>query len=378
MYNAMMGFKEKQVRQFDASAPESSPCEGGASGSDGLEEYLTTLCRRLLEDETIGPEDNVFERGGDSITAVELLSEVERALGLKLDADVFFRAPTTRGLTRAFQKGDWSGHRARVAVLQPHGSRPPLVLMPGMGCNVLGYFHLCKHLGQERPVYGLQIWSADEREAIPTLEALAAHYVTMLREFQPEGPYQLAGYSYGGMLAFEMARQLVAEGQAVAYVGLIDTKGKGYGSVLTPSERIVREVRALGRTDLSHLPAHVYQRWRELSAGVRYHFIRRVSRSSSSSPSPGSTAQSAIHRLAVADRRARWAYRPKPYPGRIHLLRAERQPTSEVYDYGDPHMGWSGLAQGGIVIHPVPGDHASILDEPAARVLAAQMLLHLA
>src|SRR5207244_10359983 len=143
-----------------------------------------------------------FELGGSSLLAVQLLGQVRKTTGKNITLSALFQAPTVEELARLLEEKP--GGRSSLAALQPHGSKPPLILVHGAGGGILwGYANLAPHLGADQPVYAIEPKAAPEET--PTVQDLASRYITELRSLQPQGPYQLGGYCFGGYVAYEMA-----------------------------------------------------------------------------------------------------------------------------------------------------------------------------
>src|SRR6185295_19030205 len=142
-----------------------------------------------------------------------------------------FQAPTVARLAAVIEK-DWTPAWSSLVEIQPGGSRPAFFCVHALGGNVVEYYELARHLGEEQPFYGLQSQGFDGKRSPHTrVEDMAAHYIKELRELQPEGPYFIGGRSLGGMVAFEMAQQLRAQGQTIGLLALLDTYPSGYAKL---------------------------------------------------------------------------------------------------------------------------------------------------
>jgi thioesterase domain-containing protein len=201
------------------------------------------------------------------------------------------------------------------------------------------------------------------------LEEIAGRFVDDLVTVQPDGPYYLGGYSFGGRLAFEMARRLEAMGRRVAFLGLIDTYGPGYPAHLPPMRRIWSHLRAATHPDPRERRRYIRERL--LRVGGR---VRGLTRKLLASPW--------ADRLLVPDyirddyHYHRWLsqqYAPAPYAGRLTLFRAIEVPERIGTDFSDPYLGWGRLAAGGVDVRPVPGDHLSLLARPHVGSLARSL-----
>ncbi|HYX22780.1 MAG TPA: condensation domain-containing protein, partial [Thermoanaerobaculia bacterium] len=275
--------------------------------------------------------------------------------------------------------------------IQPLGARAPLFCVHALGGEVLGYYQLARQLGTDQPVYGLQARPLDgqagqagkagQAEAPQTtIEEMAAEYLDAVRGLQPAGPYLLAGYSFGGVVAFEMARQLTRAGEEVALLAILDqpvSPGDEAAAVDTAAiiaEMLKHHARGQGRTleldeeALRGLPLddqlarglEVLGGLEALGPGFDVPLLRDLALGWSS-------------RATAVER-----YRVAPYPGKITLVRASdvdplalREVTPERRQvFADPTLGWGAVAAGGVEVHLVPGSHQTIVAAPHVEILA--------
>jgi FkbH-like protein len=344
-----------------------------------LETRLCDIWQRLLHIDRVGITDNFFEIGGHSLLAVRLFAEINRVTGKKLPLVTIFQSPTIEQLAQHLAQGPTESSRSLLVPLQPNGSRPPLFLVHGAGGDILwGYANLSAHMPDEQPIYGIKSCGQAGREEFTRIEDMAACYVEELRGFQPHGPYYLGGYCFGGNVAYEMARQLHASGERVAFVALLDSApaNAGYEKIhwwapryglrfirnlyywledfaqQSPKERrdfIIRKLRILGRKftrtrgarnvdleaviDVSHFPENELRLWR-------------------------------IHLQALVD------HVQQPYPGEVLLLRTRGQPL--LCSLEDDFC-WRKLAQAGVQVIVIPGSHENVFMEPNVRTLAKEL-----
>ena len=191
---------------------------------DGLELELVQMWERLLEVSPIGVRDDFFELGGHSLLALRLVAEVERRFEQRIPLATLFPAVTVETVARALRQAPGAGPRSPLLTLQPAGDRTPLFFVHPIGGAATCYLALSRHLGPQRPFYALEdpaLYGDETLES--TLPSLAARYLAAVREARPHGPYALGGWSYGGIVAFEMARQLEAQGETVEAVLLVDS-----------------------------------------------------------------------------------------------------------------------------------------------------------
>ncbi|HVS00369.1 MAG TPA: amino acid adenylation domain-containing protein, partial [Thermoanaerobaculia bacterium] len=191
-----------------------------------IEKVLADTWAEILGRERVGVADDFFALGGHSLLAVRLMARIEHLFGVKLPIALLFEAPTLGHLAAAIQSAPVE--RSALVRLQVGGAGRPLFLIHPVGGGVFAYVELAKKLGAERPVYGLQ--AVAEGNGHPaTMEDLAARYLARVREVQAEGPWLLAGWSSGAVMAYEMARQIESSGDATALLAMIDPPAPGEG-----------------------------------------------------------------------------------------------------------------------------------------------------
>ncbi len=190
-----------------------------------LQHQLVWIWEELLDVRPIGIRDNFFYLGGHSLLAARLVERVEQAYGKRIPLATLFAGPTIEDLAKALQSEaqEGAGGRTPVVAVQASGSKRPFFYLHGVW-NGEGFycFQLARRLGPEQPFYALEPYHFDGLRVAPTMEAVAAAHLESLRAVQPEGPYMLGGFCVGGVVAYEMARQLRAEGQRVDLLVLID------------------------------------------------------------------------------------------------------------------------------------------------------------
>ena len=183
---------------------------------------LRQIWEELLEVRSIGIRDNFFYLGGHSLLAARLVDQIEQVFGKKLPLATFFAGPTIEQLAQAMQTEEERSSRTPLVAVKASGSRRPFFYLHGAWDSDAFYcFHLARHLGPDQPFYTLAPYNFDGLQAVPTVEEMAAAHIQSLRTLQPEGPYLLGGFCNGGLVAYEMARQLHAEGQKVDLLVLI-------------------------------------------------------------------------------------------------------------------------------------------------------------
>jgi thioesterase domain-containing protein/acyl carrier protein len=342
-----------------------------------MEKALAEIWAKVLGVERVGVNDNFFELGGHSLLAVRLFSQIEKSLGHKLPIASLFRAPTIAALAALIHEPDGNHGWSPLIAIQPQGDRLPFFAVHcGFG-QVLFYRPLAQLLGPNQPFYGFQSQGLDGRSFKHTsLEAMASYYIEEMRGVQPHGPYFLGGYCTGGMIAFEMAQQLHAEGEEIALLVLFDAQNPAqppqrytrvervklrfqYGSRLAPSEQI--------RYFAQQFDGHL-KKWQERFKKMRY---RMLNIDVDAGVVPDEFRQ--LHVLLSLER-ALDGYKPRAYPGRITLFRATT--PGEYFCYTADYIsdfGWTKLAAGGLEIHQIPGDHTSMFGESNIGMTAEKL-----
>ncbi|HEX6745675.1 MAG TPA: amino acid adenylation domain-containing protein [Longimicrobium sp.] len=331
--------------------PYETPC-------DGWELRLRRIWEELFGVSPIGVTENFFDLGGHSTAAVRMLAAVEREFGCQLPLAVLLGAGTIQRLAAVLRDRSAPASSSPLVPIRASGSRPPLFCVHGMGGEVLGYVELAQCLGADQPFYGLQSlpWQGGD-DAELSLEEIAASYLAAVREVQPEGPYHLAGYSFGGFVALEMAQQLAAAGESVALLAILDTSLNARSTAADWAEVILRFARPGCPVTADEL-----RRAGGVEAQVAYAVDHGVF-------PPGVTADVALRylRAGIRHSEAKQRYELRPYPGPITLFR-----SLDGHGDGDadPTLGWGPLAEGGLEIVDVPGNHDLILQRPHVQVLA--------
>ncbi|WP_163864655.1 non-ribosomal peptide synthetase [Myxococcus eversor] len=362
---------------------ESGLAVRGAGALTDTERKLQGLFSEVLGLDAVAPGASFFDLGGHSLLAITLIARIRSVLDVEVPLNEIFERPSVEGLARwidaqvgavALRLPDG------VVALKPRGRNPPLFIAPPSAGNPAVYVSLTRHLSPEQPVFGFQMPGLmDDGVPRATIEETAAHYVDVMRQLQPQGPYRIAGWSFGGIVVCEMARQLEARGEQVALLGLIDgasldrkaaqdsqdlrqavSTGSQLVKVLveTPLPRDYESLKLVGEWMGISLPETPKDLWRKDSGGRRTYlrrFIKDVAR----------TARNMLVTL-----RAERSYTFTSYGGRATLFRAE--PPSEGRDSLVDSV--RRFAPNGVQVITVPGNHMTlIMEEKNAAVLASRL-----
>ncbi|GAA1106966.1 amino acid adenylation domain-containing protein [Pseudonocardia alni] len=335
-----------------------------------LELELCAVWERVLG-RAIGVDDDFFEWGGHSLKAVELVDAVAALVGVPLPLNVVFMHPTVAGMAAAVTDLRRNAPRSLlVPLVQRNGTRPPLVLVHPQSGDVCCYLDVARQIGVERSVYGVEaVGYSDDREPLTDLRDMAAHYVTQLRDVVPHGPYLLAGWSFGGNVAFEMAGQLRAAGERVDFLGLIDARAFGTDGLEEWYGRVPERER-FGRAhgiDTAELEAS------ERTEAVLELLTRKLT---AEGKLPEYSDTNTIRRMVAvfdANGRAADTYRTgSPIDVDLHLLRAtERHPT--LTNPAVRPESWRGHTVGRLHTVDLPGNHHDLFSADHAATTAAAL-----
>jgi amino acid adenylation domain-containing protein len=242
------------------------------------ERQLVQIWEELLGTRPIGVNDNFFHLGGHSLLAAQLVDRIERATGHKLALSTLFAGPTVAQLAQALQAGEQQGaDRVRLLPVQTEGTRTPFFFLHGDWTGGAFYcFALARACGPEQPFYVLEPYRFGARDEVPSFEAIAAAHIEAMRQVQAHGPYRLGGFCNGGLLAYEMARQLYSQGEQVEFLGLVAPAPPAQSSLVQAACDAVQRARRVGgarRADLylraRHVQRHVYRRLRPNGSRVQ-------------------------------------------------------------------------------------------------------------
>ena len=192
-----------------------------------FEAQLVDIWSACLNVANVGVDDNFFALGGHSLLAVQVMTQIQTALGVQLPLATLFQHPTIAQLAQQCEQVDAATSWSPLVPIRPSGSRPPLFCIHPVGGNVLSFYHFAQLQDEDQPVYGLQSIGLDGQTApLTTIEAMANCYIEQIRTIQPQGPYHLVGYSSGGLIAYEMVCQLQRVDEGIAQLLIIDAEPK--------------------------------------------------------------------------------------------------------------------------------------------------------
>ena len=361
--------KSEPPRQFP------DPHAASSNTEPELLQALLPLWRNVLDTPEIGPDDDFFALGGNSIAAAQLFAVIQRTLGYAPSLAVLYDASTPRQLAKILSRGNREEDWKSLVAINRLGNRPPLFLVHAAEGNVLLYRSLAQHLGADQPVYGLQSTGLDGRAPVdPQFEHVASHYIDEIRKVQPHGPYMLGGYCLGGTIALEIAQQLIASGESVGLVALIEDY-----NVRAMQWPLTRRHLWINRLFLNPY-FHLNNVFKAEGAGKLDFFMEKLRVELRRARVSMRGIWTALrHRLApngdVPEPRAKLAdiyedalvqYDVRPYPGELTLFLAERH----LAGFDVPLGGWEEIAQSGVQLHSLPFSPRGSLIEPYVGQLA--------
>jgi acetoacetyl-CoA synthetase len=320
-----------------------------------MAEALIPIWQRVLQRPSIGIEENFFEIGGNVESADILFSEIARECGRQVPTATIFHAPTIAALASMLELPSLPRFSPFVP-LKAGAEHPPILIAHGLGGRAR-FSELAKHIRTGHSIYGIQARGIDGREEpFDRIEDMANFYLTALKDLQPEGPYVLIGYSFGGLVALEMAQRLSEGGKHIQVLVLVDAyphprQMSGRQRLRLGMQRTKRRISQMSRQPLPDAISY-------LTGGLKRRFGLAGGHAGNThfpEASPLSLAQTTLQvkrKAYVALAR----YRPRPYRGKIKFLKSE----SDEYFPGDPVPVWANLAAD-FEVETVPGTHLDMV-----------------
>lgn len=341
--------------QGDAFEPPTTPTEQG----------LGEIWCRVLRQERIGRRDNFFELGGSSLSAAELLVAIDRRFGKRYTFALVVTRPTIAELAAEIDgtTPDTGVASPYLVPLQAKGSLPPFFGAHPLFGLVYPYAELSRHLGPDLPFYALQArgYIPGQRAHVDLAE-MARDYVAAIREVQPHGPYYLGGWSYGSLIALEMAQQLQDAGERIAALVIIDQATDSlerFFDEVPTRIKLQRFFTIVGNAMRGYDPYYVAHR------GLLNAFRRPFKLL-------GFAARVFVPmvRVGMACTEIARRYVIRPYAGRIVLLHTGDPEFTRI---ADERLGWDTVARDGVEVHRIPGNHLNLHEPPHVVELAAKL-----
>ncbi|WP_174734417.1 non-ribosomal peptide synthetase [Mesobacillus harenae] len=325
-----------------------------------VEARLVSLWESLLKYSPIGIRDSFFELGGNSLLAMRLFSEIEKSFNKRLPVSIIFQEETIENLARLISANNQSeALLSSIVSIQPLGSMTPLFCVHGGGGEVLIYRELAVELGEDQPVYGLR-YVNNEIQSL-TVESLAEKYIKEIERIQPNGPYKLVGFCFGGPIAYEMAYQFIQKGKEVSLLTIINFEKPGYKPGRSLRNLVENKLRRILNMPMS-----------ERLSLLNRKILRTVGASNKSvNPKPAEEADVNFSKetseIASNIKKAIYEYKPNPYPGKMVLIRGIN------YDRFEEKLGWEHTKDGHIYVKRIFAPHHLMLKKPNLERLVKEI-----
>ena len=335
------------------------------------EKQVAAIWAETLGLPNVGVHDDFFELGGHSMIAVQVMTQLEKQTGKRLPLSTLLTHPTVQKLARLLSQETPAITWKSLVPIKPQGNKMPIYIIHGIGLNLLNFSSLIAYMNPEQPIYGLQARGLDgSDEPLDNMEAIAATYVAEVLEQNPAGPYALAGYSFGGYVALEMARQLKAMGREVKMLAMFDTNAQEsdmrQSKLSWISQKLFRQFPKLLWFTRSLIlmpgPTIRYQKLyvdRQLQKLLTTVGLRQET--------PPESGFGLLDRIIEKHEIAYHNYVMKPYDGIIDLFKAQ---VRLYFVEDNKFLGWKKYALKGVRVHSVPGDHEMMLLPPNDKEFA--------
>ncbi|AOX02682.1 hypothetical protein BJP34_27465 [Moorena producens PAL-8-15-08-1] len=390
------------------------------------EEIIANIFANVLGLQDVGIHDNFFELGGHSLLAVRLMSQIKQQFQINLPLATLFQSPTIEQLASLLGSSVNTQNPILVGI-KTSGNQPPLFCIHPVGGNLLCYAELARHLDQDYPVYGLQSLGLDgQQQPLTSVEEMASHYIQAIQQIQPQGSYHLIGWSFGGVIAYEMAQQLQTKNTSVALLTLIDSYvptlirkpseidqamivnlfiGWSMGGVI--AYEMAQQLQAKNEPvalltlidsyapTLIQMPLEIdqamivnqlaqdlgglygqeldisHETLRKLEPDEQVLHLFEQSKQQGILPSDLEIElMRSLWKVLKANITAYYHYKPKAYPGSLLLINASQTSPGVIED---PTHGWGSLVNGDIQTHTITGDHYTIIKAPQVEALTTEL-----
>ena len=334
---------------------------------------LARLFAETLRLPGVNPEESFFDLGGHSLLAAQLMARIESVLGIQLPPSTLFGAPTVRELAHVIAETRQAGSVSGLVPLRAGTSGPPLFCIHGMDGSVWLYRSLARNLAAPNPVFGIEARDVSSLKDV-SMESLARRHAETIRKALPDGPYLLCGFSYGGIVAYEIARQLRESGAQVPLLAILDSSAYVLRSAWSRTESFLHFSRRFQKR-VHSLIGGDWKTWldyardkRALWLGKIHHHGKRVRQRLETaiaplSPPPAMDSTEVLLSLLRS-------YRPKAYHGDMVLFRSTERSVTDF----DPLRGWGRFVKGSICVREISGDHFSMIDNDVHnQMLAAEL-----
>lgn len=333
------------------------------------EKIVAAIWKESLNLENIDIFSNFFEMGGHSIKGVKVMVEIEKHTGKRIPLSSLFKYSTVEKFAKLLDTKTEVYSECLVPI-KANGTKVPLFIVHGAGLNVLNFINLSKHFDEDQPIYGIQGTKPKEYEGwYESIEHMASHYIDAIVKVNPDGPYALAGFSFGGIVAFEMTRQLKEQGKEVSLTALLDSYvDSSYYYQNFRRKQLVRYFDVTHRR-LDFLKEMLVS-WKAFKMrinGKKQYILERHFRKKKALTEQETLALEKFIEADTMVRKIVDRYHLKPQNFEVDLFRSKDDPN---YKLDPTHLGWKKAALKGVTIHNISGNHLEIVAPPNDIVLA--------
>jgi amino acid adenylation domain-containing protein len=332
------------------------------------EKLVATIWKESLNIENIDIFSNFFEIGGHSIRAVKVMVEIEKQTGKRIPLSSLFENSTIEKFAKLIDS-DGEIFSDCLVPMKPNGTKVPFFIVHGAGLNVLNFVNVIKHFDAEQPIYGIQGTAKKYDQWYESIEDMATHYIEAIVKINPNGPYALAGFSFGGVVAFEMARQLKEQGKTVSLIGLLDSYVDSSYYYKTYQQKKLIRYYDINLRRLDYLKEMILS-WKAFKMRInakKEHILKRYFGLKDIMTEQEALAhQQFILANSMVDKIVN-RYHLKPQNFKVDLFRAK---DDDNYKLDPTHLGWKKAALNGVQIHNISGNHLDIVAPPNDKVLA--------
>lgn len=336
------------------------------------EKEIAKVWSEVLQIKEIGIDDNFFEMGGTSIMAVKVVAEIEKSTGKRFPLSILFEYSNVEKFAK-FINEDGEIYSDCIVPLKSNGSKAPLFMVHGGGLDVLYFANVGKHLDEEQPFYGIQgVGSKGFDEWYESIDDMAAHYIQAITKINPDGPYAIAGYCVGGIVAFEMTRQLHEQGKEVILTAALDSYAdSSYYFKTRKQKKLIRYYhRTLRRLlfwkeTLTSWQAFKMRFNAKKESILQNHFEKNntMSELDALALERFAEATSMMHR--ILDK-----YQLKPQSLKVDVFRSK---DNNAHVLAPKHLGWKKAARKGVLVHDIPAGDFDMRIAPHDKILARML-----
>lgn len=372
---ALKSFPLTPNAKIDRNALPKPPSKKKSQGSESLlpmtknELLIADIWSEALGLEDLKITDDFFELGGHSLLAVKIMVAIEKKTGKRLPLATLFENATIEKLAKQLSADEPEEIWDSLVPIKTTGTKTPLFLIHGGGLNILLFRSISEYFHEDQPVYGIQAFGLNKETTMPSsMEEIAARHIKEILAVSPEGPYSVAGYSLGGFIAYEIAKQLKAMGKEIKMFGVMDTYIGSHTLTATKSELLLKKIKRQFQkvpffigSFISH-PKDAFAYQLQI-LGRKFRHL--VSSDAGEEKSVFTPYELEIYKVydKVHD-----AYVLTPFDVKVTLFRVEKR----LYYLDDKvYLGWDKFALQGVEIHQVPGDHKTFLYPPNDEKFAA-------